>query len=49
MTRLPATERPAFVRNGVQTDPALAALRHRLRAIELAGSASSLDSSEHQP
>jgi serine/threonine protein kinase len=47
--RLPAAQRPTFVRNVVQTEPALATLRHRLRSLELAGSAISSDRSGPQP
>ena len=43
VTRLPAAQRPTFVRDVVLTDPALATLRHRLRSIEMAESASSSD------
>jgi len=46
--RLPAAQRPAFVRDVVQTDPALATLRHRLRSLDLAGSALSSDRSGPQ-
>jgi eukaryotic-like serine/threonine-protein kinase len=43
VTRLPAAERPKFARDVVQTDPALATLRHRFRSLELAGSTISSD------
>jgi len=46
--RLPAAERAAFVRDVVQTDPALATLRHRLRSLDLAGFRLSSDRSGHQ-
>ena len=36
---LPAAERKSFLRDVVQTDPALAAIRHRLRNLDLAGPA----------
>ncbi len=45
---LPAAERPGFVRDVVQTDPALAVLGRRLRSLELAGSALPSESSEAQ-
>ena len=44
--RLPAAKRPAFVREVVKNDPALAALRHRLRTLELAGPVISSDRSD---
>jgi len=47
--RLPAAQRPTFVRDVVQTDPALATLGHRLRSLELAGSPISSDRSGAQP
>jgi serine/threonine protein kinase/tetratricopeptide (TPR) repeat protein len=46
---LPAAHRPSFVRDVVQTDPALAVLRHRLRSLDLARSAFRPESSELQP
>jgi tetratricopeptide (TPR) repeat protein len=49
VTRLPAANRPTFVRDVVQTDPALTTLRHRLRSLELAESSISLDRSGSQP
>jgi eukaryotic-like serine/threonine-protein kinase len=45
----PAADRSTFVRNVIQTDPALATLRHRLRSLELAGSTISSDRSGIQP
>ncbi|MFI5460855.1 MAG: protein kinase [Isosphaerales bacterium] len=47
--RLPAARRAAFVRDVVQTDPALATLRHRLRSLDLAGITLSSDRSGTQP
>jgi eukaryotic-like serine/threonine-protein kinase len=47
--RLPAAQRPPFVRNVVLIDPALATLRHRLRSLELAGSTISSDRSGPRP
>jgi eukaryotic-like serine/threonine-protein kinase len=47
--RRPAADRSTFVRNVVQTDPALATLRHRLRSLELAESSISSDRSGTQP
>ncbi len=49
LKRLPAAQRPTFVRDVVLTDPALAILRHRLRSLELAGSTISSDRSGSQP
>ena len=46
---LPAGERANFVRDVVQTDPALAVIRHRLRSLDLARSALKSESSELQP
>ena len=47
--RHPAAQRVSFVRDVVQTDPALAALRHRLRSLELADRASSPTATTAQP
>ena len=46
---VPAAERPTFVRDVVQADPAIAALGHRLRSLDLAGSARPLDRSVQEP
>ena len=39
ITALPVAERKSFLRDVVQTDPALAAIRHRLRSLDLGGPA----------
>jgi len=49
VSRLPAAERPAFVRDVVQADPALGTLRHRLRSLDLADAAARPASPEQQP
>lgn len=46
---LPAAERRSFMHDVAQTDPALAAIRHRLRSVDLAGAALPSDRSETQP
>jgi hypothetical protein len=49
VTRLPAAERPAFVRDKIQTDPALSTLRHRFWSLKLAGPTLSSGRSAPQP
>jgi tetratricopeptide (TPR) repeat protein len=45
MAALPPEERRSFLNDVVKTDPALAAIRHRLRSLDLAGPALSSDRS----
>ncbi len=47
--RLPAAQRPTFVRDVILTDPALSTLRHRTRSLELAESAHTADRPGQEP
>jgi eukaryotic-like serine/threonine-protein kinase len=49
MGSLPVAQRKSFVHDVVQNDPALAAIRHRLRSLDLAGPVLSSDISGTQP